>query len=176
MDIFICSSTSQIVVWTLSGWDRWGWERQRYGGEWRGAQLENNCFGNGTQGVALIAGPGIFKCDPRVKHVLHISVTTWVTHSWRKCLPAGNILGAVDYIIARNVGSPDPMCTKLASNGPEFSDAKVVYGNILIGNGQRWMLQPYQQSVALMTEHALTFSKPVDRCLIFLWRFFVQQY
>lgn len=69
------------------------------------AELEKNCFRNGSLYWALCATLGIYHCASRGKHLKPMPFAECAIHSCRKLLPAGQFMDFVEYVGAQDVQS-----------------------------------------------------------------------
>lgn len=67
-----------------------------------------------------------------------------------KGLPAGEILGLVDFMSVQDVASSHAQSTNAVINVLRIFIHKVVHGNAFQGNGRRHMQPPEQKRVSLL--------------------------
>lgn len=70
-----------------------------------------------------------------------MSISECAIHFWQKALPAGKMLGRLDYTGTRHVLGAPVGFTNVVRNVPWSAIDKTVYGNYLTENRWREMLQ-----------------------------------
>lgn len=97
-----------------------------------------------------------------------IVVAECATYFWLNHLPAGEMLGCVDHMGVRTVGSAHPGFTSVVSDVVQISTEGAVYRNNVTENGWQGLMKPEQKSIALMKDLVMRFLKcvdlPLDEC------------
>lgn len=134
-----------------------------------------NVFGGGAKALHYMQAPGIYRNWPRLKPLQHNSVAGCTIPFLQKGIPASEMLRSVECNRVQYVLNVHPGSTNPVSNVVRLLLNEVVYGEELLENGRRQIMQPEQKHVVLIKDIGHKFLSLVAWYWTHLWGHFLQR-